>query len=66
METELNFSSLAVRFNTFILDLQNKICKGLEDVDGKTKFFEDKWTREEGGGGITRVTVMEIFLKMVV
>jgi len=56
MEPELHFSNLAIRFNEFILDLQNKICKGLEDVDGKAKFFEDKWTREEGGGGITRVT----------
>ena len=36
--------------------LQDRICKGLEDLDGSGKLFqEDKWTREEGGGGRTRV-----------
>ncbi len=40
---------------SFIEDLQNRICKALEDSDGKAKFIEDKWEREEGGGGKTRV-----------
>jgi coproporphyrinogen III oxidase len=35
--------------------LQDEICKGLEATDGKTKFIEDKWIREKGGGGRTRV-----------
>jgi coproporphyrinogen III oxidase len=35
--------------------LQNNICKALEQEDGKAKFQEDNWTREEGGGGRTRV-----------
>jgi coproporphyrinogen III oxidase len=35
--------------------LQDRICKALEDADGKAKFIEDKWTREEGGGGRTRI-----------
>src|SRR2546421_2461163 len=35
--------------------LQNYICRGLEELDGKAKFVEDNWTREEGGGGRTRV-----------
>jgi coproporphyrinogen III oxidase len=35
----------------YIHDLQNKICKVIEDVDGKAKFIEDNWEREEGGGG---------------
>ena len=41
----------------FIYKLQNKICKALEDVDGKAKFLEDKWQRKEGkgGGGLTKV-----------
>ncbi|PWU04593.1 MAG: oxygen-dependent coproporphyrinogen oxidase [Bacteroidetes bacterium] len=39
----------------YIEDLQNRICKGLEDMDGKASFREDKWTRPEGGGGKTRV-----------
>jgi coproporphyrinogen III oxidase len=35
--------------------LQDKICKGLEQTDGKAIFREDKWNREGGGGGRTRV-----------
>lgn len=34
---------------------QDKICRGLEQLDGKAKFVEDKWTRPGGGGGKTRV-----------
>lgn len=43
------------QFTSYIHDLQNSICAGLEEVDGKSKFIEDKWQREEGGGGISRV-----------
>lgn len=39
----------------YIHDLQDKICSALEDVDGKARFFEDRWERPEGGGGKTRV-----------
>jgi coproporphyrinogen III oxidase len=35
--------------------LQDTICTALENEDGKGKFIEDNWTREEGGGGRTRV-----------
>ena len=35
--------------------MQDTICAGLEGVDGKAKFIEDKWERPEGGGGKTRV-----------
>lgn len=35
--------------------LQDKICSGLETLDGKSTFLEDKWKRDEGGGGRTRV-----------
>jgi coproporphyrinogen III oxidase len=38
-----------------IHQLQDNICAALEAVDGKATFFEDKWEREEGGGGKTRV-----------
>ena len=34
----------------YIEGLQNRICTGLEEADGKAKFMEDKWKREEGGG----------------
>lgn len=39
----------------FVKTLQDQICQGLEAVDGKAKFHEDNWQREEGGGGRTRV-----------
>ena len=35
--------------------LQDRICSGLELADGSAKFTEDKWEREGGGGGRTRV-----------
>ena len=35
--------------------LQDRICKALEVVDGSSLFIEDKWVREEGGGGRTRI-----------
>lgn len=39
----------------YIHGLQDTICAGLEKADGKAEFFEDKWEREGGGGGKTRV-----------
>jgi coproporphyrinogen III oxidase len=35
--------------------LQDNICAALEIEDEKGKFVEDNWTREEGGGGRTRI-----------
>ncbi|MEK7435243.1 MAG: oxygen-dependent coproporphyrinogen oxidase [Cyanobacteriota bacterium] len=35
--------------------LQDNICNELEKADGKAKFHEDIWTREDGGGGRSRV-----------
>ena len=43
------------QFADYIHSLQDTICAGLEGVDGKAKFIEDKWERPEGGGGKTRV-----------
>jgi len=39
----------------YLLDLQNRICAGIEEEDGTGKFIEDQWDREGGGGGRTRV-----------
>ena len=39
----------------YINTLQDNICTALELADGKGKFIEDVWEREEGGGGKTRV-----------
>lgn len=35
--------------------LQDRICAGLEALDGAARFHEDAWTRAEGGGGRSRV-----------
>lgn len=35
--------------------LQDRICSGLEKLDGKATFNEDAWSRKEGGGGKTRI-----------
>ena len=45
--------SIAERFK----ELQDFICAELEQLDGKEKFSEDLWQREEGGGGRTRTIV---------
>jgi coproporphyrinogen III oxidase len=39
----------------WLKSLQNTICKALETEDGQAKFKEENWTREEGGGGRSRV-----------
>lgn len=36
-------------------EIQDYICKSIEELDGKSKFKEDLWDRAEGGGGRTRV-----------
>jgi len=40
---------------TYLMDLQERICSGLETLDGEAHFIEDAWKREEGGGGRSRV-----------
>lgn len=42
-------------FTAWVKEIQDKICAEVEQADGEAKFIEDKWTRTEGGGGITRV-----------
>src|SRR5260221_11004860 len=35
--------------------IQDEICASLESVDGKGHFEEEKWERDGGGGGRTRI-----------
>lgn len=39
----------------YLLNLQDRICTGLQVEDGQAIFQEDSWVREEGGGGRSRV-----------
>jgi coproporphyrinogen III oxidase len=43
------------KFYEYIQQLQDSITSKLEELDGKAKFQQDFWEREEGGGGRTRV-----------
>lgn len=39
---------------SYFQDLQDRISRAIEEIDG-SRFREDKWSREGGGGGRTRV-----------
>src|SRR5438552_17879747 len=39
----------------YFRDLQDRICASLEELDGSARFREDRWQREGGGGGRTRI-----------
>lgn len=39
----------------YLLDLQDRICAGLESSDDGGTFQEERWQRAEGGGGRSRV-----------
>ena len=51
-ETDISVRS---KFTQYVYDLQDSICKSLEELEPVTRFHEDNWKREEGGGGRTRV-----------
>lgn len=48
---------LRERVAIWVRELQDRICAELEELDGGGRFREDRWEREGGGGGITRVLV---------
>lgn len=54
-KTSLPPEDAKARVSQFMQTLQDEICTGLEALDGKGKFKEDSWQREEGGGGRSRV-----------
>jgi coproporphyrinogen III oxidase len=43
--------------SSWFRELQLRICSALENADGKGKFHEDEWKRQEGGGGKSRILV---------
>lgn len=52
----MNLPDIA-QIKTYLLDLQDKICAALAAADGSATFTEENWTREEGGGGRSRVLI---------
>ena len=47
----MNKSEIAAEFKA----LQQRICEGLEKLDGSALFQSDEWERSEGGGGRTNI-----------
>lgn len=43
------------KVSDYVLDLQSRICDALLAVDGAAAIKETRWSREEGGGGRSRV-----------
>ena len=53
---EANKNSMRVRMEMMIMRVQREFCRALENEENpKYKFQVDRWTRSEGGGGITCV-----------
>ncbi|HEX7341933.1 MAG TPA: oxygen-dependent coproporphyrinogen oxidase [Rhodanobacteraceae bacterium] len=48
-------SEQADRVETFLRELQDRLCAAIEQVDDRARFVEDAWQRPAGGGGRTRV-----------
>ena len=48
-------SDMVAQVKEYLLKLQDHICSELEQEDGLAVFQEESWTREQGGGGRTRV-----------
>ncbi len=47
----VNLSAVAA----YLGDLQNRICATIQAEDGRSEFREDRWARDGGGGGRSRV-----------
>ncbi len=46
---------MTTRVETYLRDLQDRICNALEQADGSASFTQEEWQRPEGGGGRSRV-----------
>jgi hypothetical protein len=46
---------------TFRYPMKSSICKAIEELDGSGKFRTDAWSREGGGGGISKVLAGSFF-----
>ena len=44
-----------IAVETYLKDLQDRICQALAALEGAGGFREDLWQRPQGGGGRTRV-----------
>lgn len=51
-----NKDKMRYKMEAYITNLQGKIIKKLQELEPESKFIVDKWSRKEGGGGITCIT----------
>src|SRR5262245_13091114 len=47
--------AMAEQASAYLRDLQDRLCEGLQALDGGGSFREDAWAREGGGGGRSRL-----------
>jgi len=47
--------SVRGRFEMICAEAQEQICKTIEDLDGKATFSRERYLKEAGGGGVSRV-----------
>jgi coproporphyrinogen III oxidase len=55
LEEAVKNNDIKARMELLIMKIQADVCHALEDADGVSKFLVEKWSRKEGGGGITCV-----------
>lgn len=56
MDATMTLPSNAITLvKDYLLQLQANICAQLEQIDGQGHLIKDAWTRESGGGGLTRI-----------
>lgn len=53
--------SMRVKFEAAVRRAQDDICKAVSELDGK-QFHEDSWIRPGGGGGVSRVLQVPVFM----
>lgn len=51
----MNERPAAQAVKEYLLELQDRICAALEELDGGARFRQDAWDRAGGGGGRTRI-----------
>src|SRR5690606_19343126 len=54
-QSMIDSDSEVSRVGDYLQGLQARIVDALEDVDGRKTFTTDRWKREAGGGGTSRV-----------
>lgn len=55
MSTSQSHDPARHHVQAYLEDLQDRICKEIEDLDGGARFQEDRWNFSGGGGGKTRI-----------